>query len=113
MPCQYISVPMTAVPLPGAPRGSGEGKADRSAELCAFRTVREYRKKGYFSKLKDFMLKDLKRRGFTAVIVGVEPDEFLNREIYRHWGFTEPVRTGTETYPDGTVISVEFYGKRL
>ena len=103
----------TAVPLPGAPRGSGEGKADRSAELCAFRTVREYRKKGYFSKLMGFMLKDLKRRGFTEVIVGVEPGEFLNREIYRHWGFTEPVRTGTETYPDGTVISVEFYGKRL
>ena len=43
----------------------------------------------------------------------VEPEEKTNREIYSHWGFTEHVFTGTETYPDGTVIDVEFYGKQL
>ena len=103
----------TAVPFPGIPQESEGGKAEKSAELCAFRTIKAYRGKGYFSKLMDFMLKDLKQKGYAKVIVGVEPNEILNREIYRHWGFTQPVRTGTETYPDGTVINVEFYGKQL
>ncbi len=82
-------------------------------ELCAFRTIKEYRGKGYFSKLMDFMLKDLKQKGYTKAVVGVEPEEKLNREIYRHWGFTERISTGTETYPDGTVINAEFYGRQL
>ncbi len=103
----------TAVPQSGILRDGEEGKAEASAELCAFRTIKPYRGKGYFSKLMDFMLKDLKRRGFARAIVGVEPDEALNHRIYHHWGFTEYIRTGTETYPDGTVISVEFYARRL
>ena len=50
---------------------------------------------------------------YTKAVVGVEPKEKRNREIYRHWGFTEDFATGTETYPDGTVIQVEFLGKTL
>ena len=46
-------------------------------------------------------------------VVGVEPEEKRNQEIYCHWRFTEDVGTGTETYPDGTVIRVEFLGKQL
>ena len=89
-------------------------KADeRAVELCAFRTIKEYRGEGYFSKLMNFMLKDLKKKGYTKAVVGVEPEEKINKEIYHHWGFTEHVSTGTETYPDGTVINVEFYGRQL
>ena len=66
-----------------------------------------------FEKLMRFMLKDLKERGYTRAVVGVEPEEKLNREIYRRWGFTEHICTGNETYPDGTVIDVEFYGRQL
>lgn len=84
-----------------------------TVELCAFRTVIAFRGQGYFSKLMALMLKELKRRGFTQAVVGVEPGETRNRAIYHHWGFDELIRTGTETYPDGTVIQVEFYGKRL
>lgn len=93
--------------------GQADGKAGSAVELCAFRTNKEYRGKGYFSKLMDFLQKDLKEKGYTEAIVGVEPDEKLNREIYHHWGFTDHVFSGTETYPDGTVIEVEFYGKKL
>ena len=93
--------------------GRADGKTDRTAELCAFRTNTEYRGQGYFSKLMDFLQKDLKQKGYTEAVVGVEPEERLNREIYHHWGFTEPVSSGTETYPDGTVIQVEFFGKKL
>ena len=85
----------------------------RAVELCAFRTNREHRGKGYFSKLMAFLQTDLKQKGFTKAVVGVEPQEKTNLAIYRHWGFTELVSTGTETYPDGTVITVEFYAKPL
>ena len=30
-----------------------------------------------------------------------------------HWGFKDYVSSDTETYPDGTVIQVDFYGKSL
>ena len=89
------------------------GKPDHTVELCAFRTNKEYRGKGYFSKLMIFLQEDLKKKGYTKAVVGVEPKEKRNREIYRHWGFTEDFATGTETYPDGTVIQVEFLGKTL
>ena len=102
----------TASPL-SAPQGGEEARAERAVELCAFRTVREYRGKGFFSKLMAFMLEDLKKRGYAKAIVGVEPEEKTNREIYRRWGFDEPAGTGTETYPDGKVITVEFCSKRL
>ena len=102
----------TAVPRPGI-RQDGAGPEEACVELCAFRTVREERGKGYFSALMAFILDDLKKRGYMKAVVGVEPEEKLNKEIYHHWGFTEHVCTGTETYPDGTVIDVEFYGRLL
>ena len=93
---------------------AGGGKtAENTVELCAFRTNREYRGKGYFSKLMDFLQKDLKQRGYVQAVVGVEPDEKRNREIYRHWGFTESFGSTTETYPDGTVIDVTLFVKQL
>ena len=88
-------------------------KWDHAVELCAFRTNQEYRGKGYFSKLISFLQEDLKQKGYRRAIVGVEPEEKRNLEIYRHWGFTELVGTGTETYPDGTVIKIDFFGKKL
>ena len=101
----------TAVLNPGFEQACG--KPDHTVELRAFRTNKEYRGKGYFSKLMIFLQEDLKKKGCTKAVVGVEPKEKRNREIYRHWGFTEDFATGTETYPDGTVIQVEFLGKTL
>ena len=102
----------TAVLSPDLPQ-DGFKTEGNAVELCAFRTIKAYQGKGYFSKLMDFMQKDLKQNGYTRVVVGVEPEEKLNKAIYHHWGFTEHIATGTETYPDGTVIRVEFYGKLL
>ena len=93
--------------------GQACGKPDHTVELCAFRTNKGYRGKGYFSKLMVFLQEDLKQKGYRKAVVGVEPDEKRNREIYSHWGFTEYVAAGTETYPDGTVITTEFFGKQL
>ena len=102
----------TAVLYPDFPQEYGETD-EYTVELCAFRTIKGYRGKGYFSRLMGFMLKDLKEKGYIRAVVGVEPEEKHNKEIYHHWGFTEHVCTGTETYPDGTVIDVEFYGRLL
>ncbi|MBQ6267070.1 MAG: GNAT family N-acetyltransferase, partial [Clostridia bacterium] len=93
---------------------NSEGMIDKNtAYLCAFRTVKEYQGQGYFSKLLCFMLNDLKQKGFTKAVLGVEPDDEKNKARYAHWGFTEFIKSATEQYPDGTVIDVLYYGKLL
>lgn len=90
----------------------GDLMDEHTAYLGAFRTVEQYRGKGCFPRLFSFMLEDLKQRGFTKYLLGVEPEETINKSIYAHWGFTELVRSGTNTYPDGTVIRVDYYLKQ-
>ena len=86
---------------------------DDTVYLCAFRTVKQFQGKGYFSELMRFMLADLKEKGYKKAVLGVEPGEKKNNDIYRHWGFTECIKTATEQYPDGTVIDVAYYRKML
>ena len=100
--------------LDGSIAQNSEGLVDaKTAYLSAFRTIPEYQGKGYFSKLFWFMLSDLKNRGYEKVTLGVEPEETKNKEIYFHYGFIEHIKNGVEVYPDGTEISVEYYGKNL
>ena len=87
--------------------------APGTVELFAFRTVPEHRGRGYFSRLMAYMLYDLRERGFTRAVVGVEPQETRNRAMYHHWGFTEPAGETTEAYPDGTQIQVLFFARPL
>lgn len=86
---------------------------DKTVYLCAFRTVEKYQGKGYFSNLFDFMINDLKNRGYEKVTLGVEPAEIKNLEIYHHLGFNTFIKSAQETYPDGTVIDVDYYGMEL
>ncbi len=93
---------------------NAEGLVDeKTAYLCAFRTAEGYRGKGYFSKLLRYLLNDLKRRGYEAATLGVEPKEEQNRQIYAHYGFDQYLKTVTEHEPDGTVITVDYYRKKL
>lgn len=93
---------------------NAEGLVDeKTAYLCAFRTVDAYRGRGYFSKLLHWLMDDLKRRGYRAVTLGVEPEEAQNRQIYAHYGFDEYIKTATERYPDGTAVTVDYYRKKL
>lgn len=86
---------------------------DRTVYLCAFRTIEQYQGKGYFSKLLKFMIDDLKSKGYEKVTLGVEPSETNNLKIYQHLGFNEFIKSAQETYPDGTVINVDYYGMGL
>ena len=86
---------------------------EKTAYLTAFRTIDEYQGKGYFSKLYRFMIEDLKNRGYERATLGVEPEEEKNKAIYFKYGFTEHIKDSEESYPDGTKIKVEYYGKNL
>lgn len=86
---------------------------DKTAYLCAFRTIEKYQGKGYFSRLFRFMIDDLTSRDYEKVTLGVEPSETENLKIYQHLGFNEFIKSAQETYPDGTVIDVDYYGMEL
>lgn len=86
---------------------------DKTAYLTAFRTVDEYQNQGYFSKLFKFMIKDLKEKGYERVTLGVEPEEERNKAIYTKYGFIEHIKDGKESYPDGTLIDVEYYRRKI
>ena len=86
---------------------------EKTAYLFAFRTITEYQNQGYFSKLFKFMLDDLRTKGYERVTLGVEPKEKRNKAIYTKYGFTEHIKDAKEIYPDGTIIDVEYYGKKL
>ena len=83
------------------------------AYLTGFRTDSKYQNKGYFSKLYKFMEEDLKNRGFTKLSLGVEPQEVKNMMIYFKYGFTNYIKTATETYPTGKIITVNYYYKEI
>lgn len=59
------------------------------------------------------MRNDLKSKGYEKVTLGVEPAETENLKIYRYFGFNEFIKSAQETYPDGTVIDVDYYGVRI
>ncbi len=103
----------TAILAPSAVQNSCGLVGDATAYLSAFRTIPEYQGRGYFSALYKYMENDLKARGFTRLTLGVEPCEVTNRQIYAHFGFTEYVKSATETYPDGTVIDVDYFAKSI
>ena len=64
--------------------------------LAAFRTNKEFQGKGYFSKLYNFVEKDLKEKGYTEISLGVGPEDVKNMEIYFHLGFRNYIKTVIE-----------------
>lgn len=42
-----------------------------------------------------------------------EPEELRNKEIYKHYGFTEHIKDGIEVNPDGSTMNIEYYRKKL
>jgi len=86
---------------------------EKTAYLYAFRTIPEFQGQGYFSILFQYMLEDLKTKGYYSVTLGVEPEEKKNKSIYQHYGFTEFIKKDFESYPDGTKVEVEYYKKDL
>lgn len=82
------------------------------AYLAAFRTNKEYERKGYFSKLYKFVEKDLLERGYTELSLGVGPEEVRNIEIYFHLGYRDYIKTVNEHSSEGDCY-INFYKKKL
>ena len=59
------------------------------------------------------MIEDLKSKGYEKVTLGVEPTEEKNKLIYTKYRFTEHIKDAQDSYPDGTITDVEYYGKYL
>ena len=76
--------------------------------LAAFRTNKEYEGQGYFSLLFDYVVEDLKSRGYSELSLGVSPNEVRNMEIYFHLGFRDYIKSTTQ---DNELIL--FYNKDL
>lgn len=76
--------------------------------LAAFRTNKEYEGQGYFSLLFDYVVEDLKSRGYKELSLGVSPEEVRNMEIYFHLGFRDYIKSTTQ---DNELIL--FYKKDL
>ena len=86
---------------------------DKSIYLFAFRTNEEYQGQGFFSKLFKYMINDLISKGYEIATLGVEPQEEKNKIIYNKYGFTEHIKDAKEIYPDGTIVDVEYYARKL
>ena len=92
---------------------------ENGAYLEAFRVDKEYRGKGYFSQLYKFMEDYLKKQGFKRLVVGVEPCEVRNAQIYFHYGYTNFLLWRVEKYPPKQIgikseeIMVNYYFKNI
>ncbi len=69
---------MTAILDRSVVQNSDKLVDEKTAYVCAFRTIEQYQRKGYFSKLFRFAIDDLKSRGYEKVTLGVEPTETEN-----------------------------------
>ena len=89
------------------------------AYLEAFRVKKEFEGQGYFSKVYRFMEQYLAGLGFKTLVLGVEPTEERNRQIYFYLGFTNFLHRKIETYPpkrEGEPpedIIVDYYSKEI
>ena len=69
---------------------------DNRCYLAAFRTNKEHEGNGYFSLLFDYVVDDLKSRGYSELSLGVSPSEVRNMEIYFHLGFRDYIKSTTQ-----------------
>ena len=89
------------------------------AYLEAFRINKEYQGRGYFSRIYKFMENYLKSQGVNILVLGVEPSEIKNLQIYSHYGFTNFLFSKIEKYPPKIqgggeeAILVNYYSKNI
>ena len=60
---------------------------DKRVFLCGIRTNKEYENKGYFSKLLNYAIEDLKTKGYYEYSISVESNNERALNIYKHLGF--------------------------
>ena len=80
---------------------------------------KEEENKGYFGKLYRYMEQDLKSKGFNRLVLGVEPAEVRNIQIYFKMGFINYLKSDYEEYAkrsadgESEKILVNYYYKNI
>ena len=88
-------------------------------EINGLRVNKEYQGQGIASGLIEFIEHWAKKQNIDHLIIGVEPCEIRNMQIYFKWGFSEFVSHKFETYPPqnenqkSETILVLYYKKKL
>jgi len=103
----------TAIINPAAKVNISDIVNEDTAYLMNIETNINYRNKGYFTELLNYVLSDLKEKGFTKVTLSVYSDSELNKKIYASKGFTESIKKTTTILPNGEKKISEYYGKQL
>lgn len=70
----------------------------RRAYFFAFRVHERCQGQGLGQKLMDFVLDDLKSRGYNEFTVGVEDDNDRAKYMYKKYGFTEKIARMAEEW---------------
>lgn len=60
----------------------------------AFRVLPEYQGQGLGTKLMEFVISELRTRGYTEFTIGVEDSNVVARHIYEKLGFTQKIAHG-------------------
>ena len=100
-------------------KNKSEFVSEDTVYLCAFRTNKEEENKGYFGKLYRYMEQDLKSKGFNRLVLGVEPAEVRNIQIYFKMGFINYLKSDYEEYAkrsadgESEKILVNYYYKNI
>jgi len=88
-------------------------------ELNGLRVNKEYEGRGIASGLVKFVEAWATKHGLEYLMIGVEPREVRNMQIFFHWGYTEFLNYSIDKYPpkdendSGEEVFALYYRKKL
>ena len=68
--------------------------ANKRVYLQALRIDRQYQGHGFAQKLFEYIINDLKSKGYSEFTLGVEEDNYIAKHIYEKYGFNEAICKG-------------------
>lgn len=86
---------------------------DKTAYLFNILIKTTYRNMGYFTKLFQYVLNDLKEKGYEKVTLGVDTSNEKNMKIYKKNDFNEHIKTVKKVYDKNIIVEIEYLGKKL
>lgn len=88
-------------------------KTNNTVYLRSFDINSEYRGKGIFSKFIKHVLAKMKHMGYMFARIGVEIDNVIAQEIYKHWGFLKFICQNSMVDIEGKEKQILIFEKEL
>ncbi|MBO4600954.1 MAG: GNAT family N-acetyltransferase [Bacilli bacterium] len=86
---------------------------NKTAYLFNILTKKEYRNHGYFTKLLQYVLDDLKSKGYDKVTLGVDVSNKKNMSIYKNNEFNEHIKSVKKIYGKNNIVEIEYLGRKI